>query len=230
MSHRMNRADPTEASNDRFGPRPEPMSKARVLPWLVAFSKTDATVLSRGRPGDLPNLIYEMRQWLDLEPDEPLNKEVRGLEKDPTYLQAVIDRVAELFDAVADRKRFQTEYAGGSVILDSGRLGTEGGRALSYRDAKLVDAVVRVAIDDIYEDVEAALRIRRCREPECGQVFYAQRQNQTYCSHRCANRAASRTYRSGHAKERAEQERARYERKMRAKTGSNVKIGRRKPR
>jgi CGNR zinc finger len=206
------------------------MEKSRTLPWLVQLSTTDAIALARGRPGDLPNLIYEMRQWLDLEPEEPLNRQVRTLERNPGQLQSVIQKVAQLFEAVADRKRFQTQYAGGSVILDAAKLGTEGGRALSYRDAKLVDAVLRVAIDDIYEDVESALRIRRCREPECSRIFYAERHNQMYCSHRCANRVASRSYRSSHAKERAERERARYERKMRARTGFGVKIGRRKPR
>ncbi len=204
--------------------RPDPMDKGRILPWLVGFSTTDAMTLTKGRPGDLPNLIYEMRQWLDLEPDEPLNREVRALEKNPARLQTVIDKVGELLEAVADRKRFQAEYAAGSVIFDAAKLGTEGGRALSYRDAKLVDAALRVAIDDIYEDVESALRIQRCREPECSKVFYAERKNQMYCSHRCANRVASRAYRGTHAKERAERERARYERKMRVRTGPRIKI------
>jgi hypothetical protein len=208
--------------------RLEPMDKRRILRWLVDFSGTNVLALTRGRPGDLPNLIYEIRQWLDLEPDEPLNREVSALEKQPVRLQGVIDKVAELVDAIADRKRFQAGYIQGSVILDAAKLGTEGGRALSYRDSKLVDAALRVAIDDIYEDTESALRIRRCREPECGHVFYADRQNQMYCSHRCANRKASRQYRQTHAKERAEWERIRYERKTREKTGSGVKIERRK--
>lgn len=224
----MSRMRKPEASDRRpLEERPEPMSKKRVLPWLVEFSSADAMALTRGRPGDLPNLIYEMRQWLDLEPDEPLNREVRALEKNPAALQTVIDKVAELLHAVADRKRFQAEYAGGNVVLDTAKLGTEGGRALSYRDAKLDDAALRVAIDDIYEDIQAALRIQRCREPECSRIFYAERKNQMYCSHRCANKVASRAYRETHAKERAQRERARYERKMREKTGPAVRIARR---
>ena len=59
------------------------------------------------------------------------------------YLHTVL---GSLVEAVADRKRFQTAYGGGKVILDAGKLGTEGGRALSYRDARLIDAVLRVAI------------------------------------------------------------------------------------
>jgi len=203
------------------------MSRARILPWLVEFSQTDVLSLSEGRPGDLPNLIYELRQWLDLEPDEPLNVEVRGLAEGPATLQAVIDRLRKLLEAVADRKAFRADYSKGSVILDAAKLGAEGGRALSYRDSKLADAVLRVAIDDIYEDTEAALRIQRCEEPECSKAFHAERKNQKYCSHRCANQVASRNYRETHAAERAKRERERYQRKMRARTGPAVKVGRR---
>jgi hypothetical protein len=160
-------------------------------------------------------------------PDEPLNAEARGLEKTHARLQAIIDRVAALLGAVADRKFFRADYSGGSVVFDAGKLGFEGGRALSYRDAKLEDAVLRVALDDLYEDVEAALRIQRCEEPECLMVFLAERKNQKYCGHRCANKMASRVYRKTHGKERTERERARYERQVRGRTAPNVKVARR---
>lgn len=98
---------------------------------------------------------------------------------------------------------------------------------MSYRDANLEDAVIRVALDDLYEDVEAALRIQRCEEPECLRVFLAERKNQKYCSHRCANKMASRVYRKTHRKERAERERARYERQVRGRTAPSVRVARR---
>jgi hypothetical protein len=119
------------------------------------------------------------------------------------------------------------QYSSGNVILDEGRLGTEGGRALSYRDASLTDAALRVALDDMYENVEASLRIRRCDEPDCRRIFFAARRGQSYCSHSCANRTASRKYRESHGAERARRERERYERKTRERTGFAVKIGRR---
>src|SRR5579883_2945145 len=146
--------------------RPAPMDRARIIPWLVQFSRIDAASLASGRPGDLPNLIYELRQWLDLESDEPLSADVDRLQRHPARLQALIDAVRALVEAVADRQRFQTSYGGGTVILDARRLGSEGGRALSYRDARLTDAALRVAIDDIYENTQAALRISRCVQPE----------------------------------------------------------------
>jgi hypothetical protein len=206
--------------------RPEPMARDRIIPWLVELSRIDAAALAGGRPGDLPNLVFELRQWLDLEPDEPLNSEVDRLEKSPVRLQALIDVLARLIDALADRKRFEVRYGPGKVILDGDKLGTEGGRALSYRDSRLSDAVLRVAIDDIYEDTETALRIQRCQHPGCRAVFFAERRNQKYCSHRCANKVASRTYRETHRVERASRERLRYKRKMTQRTGPNVKVGR----
>ncbi len=207
--------------------RPEPMPRADIVPWLVGFAATDAQSLEQGRPGDLPNLVYDLRRWLDLEPDEPLNAEVATLERDAARVQKLAVCVRELLEAVADRRRFEISYRAGSVILDAARLGAEGGRALSYRDATLMDAVQRVALDDLYENVEAALRVRRCAEQSCRRLFFAMRENQTYCGHRCANKMASRKYRATHGPQRAARERERYERKVHARTGSAVKIARR---
>ena len=211
-------------------PRTEPMLREEIIPWLVSFSGTDVERLKQGRPGDLPNLVYDLRRWLDLEPDEPLNAGVAALDKDPARLQELATRLGELLEAIADRSRFEISYKAGGVILDAGRLGAEGGRALSYRDASLADAVLRVALDDLYENVEAALRVRRCAEQSCHRVFFAARENQTYCGHRCANKMASRKYRETHGPQRAAQERARYERKMRRRVGPAVKIARHTPR
>lgn len=222
----VSKAKQISAADAARSARPQPMGRERIIAWLVDFSRTDPAALVRGRPGDLLNFVYELRQWLDLEADEPLNAEVARLERNPGQLKPLIDAVGALVEAVADRKRFQAGYGGGKVILDAGRLGAEGGRALSYRDARLIDAVVRVAIDDIYEDTEAALRIQRCQQPECARVFYAERKNQKYCSHRCANKVASLTYRQTHRSERADRERMRYKRKMTQRTGPNVKVGR----
>src|SRR5260370_35723055 len=99
--------------------RAEPMSKERIIPWLVEFSRTNAAALAKGRPGDLPNFIYELRQWLDLEADEPLSAEDDG-RANPQRLQNIIGTPASLIAAIADRKTFQIEYAGGKVILDQG--------------------------------------------------------------------------------------------------------------
>lgn len=207
-------------------PRPEPMPREQIVPWLVGFAATDAHRLEQGRPGDLPNLVYDLRRWMDLEPNEPLNGDVAGLERDAARVLELAASVRELLEAVADRRRFEISYRAGSVILDASKLGAEGGRALSYRDATLLDAVLRVALDDLYENVEAALRVRRCAEQSCRRLFFAARENQTYCGHRCANKMASRKYREVHGPERAARERERYERKVHARTAAAVKIAR----
>lgn len=180
------------------------MNKDDVPRWLVQFAATDALT---NRPGDLLNLIYEMRRWLDIERDEPFDERVRELEQDPARLQSLIRKVSELVNKVADGERFETQYSGARVILDAAKLRARDRRALSYREEKLDDAVLLVAIEDIHKNVEAALRIRRCPELGCGQVFYAKRENQKYCSHSCASKNASREYQE-REKKKIEQESA----------------------
>ena len=97
-------------------------------------------------------------------------------------------------------------YQAGGVILDGSKLGTDGPRALSYRDANLHDPVIRLALDDIYERASEATRIRRCREADCRKVFFAERTSQIYCGRRCANTAAGRAYRQKHKQDRRDRE------------------------
>jgi len=193
--------------------RPEPMSRKDILPWLVGLVRTDVGNLAAGAPGDIRNLLYKLRSWLDLEPDEPLNMQVEKLGGDLTKLAGLITSLRRLLEAVADRGRFEVSYRKGAVILDCAKLGTEGGRALSYRDASLQDAALRVALDDIYEDIERTLRIRRCAD--CRRIFFADRPDQKYCDHICANRTTSRHYRERHARQRAEKAHELYEAKVR---------------
>ncbi len=206
--------DPKTPIRPGANKRPAPMEKDKILPWLVQFAQLDVEALASGRPGDLPNLLYDLSRWLDLSPDEPQAKEVAELAHNLERLQQLVDRIAELLGAVADRKRFETRYQGGKVILEADKLQADGGRALSYWDARLEDAVIRVALDDIYENSKEALKIRRCAEQSCGKLFFAGRLNQIYCSHRCANKVASKKYRETHREERAAQERARYRRRF----------------
>jgi hypothetical protein len=175
--------------------RPKPLTGAAALEWLVRFATLDVAALAHGPPGDLPNVLYDLKRWLDLEPDEPLNEKVNRLEKEPSDLLKLVRQVAELMHALAERREFSAKYKAGKVLLHADRLAIEGARALSYRDANLRDAVIRVALDDVYENPERALRIRRCRERACRKLFFANHGAQLYCSHRCAANAAARAYR-----------------------------------
>jgi hypothetical protein len=183
--------------------RPKPLTGAAALEWLVGFATLDVNALVHGRPGDLPNVLYDLKRWLDLEPGEPLNEEINRFEKEPLKLPALIKEVAGLMDALAERREFSAKYKAGKVYLHADRLAVDGARALSYRDGNLRDAVIRVALDDVYENPERALKVRRCREKACRKLFFANHGGQVYCGHRCATNAAARTYR---AKQRAEGE------------------------
>ena len=191
------------------------MRKEQAIRWLVELCGTSVQTLLGGRPGDLPNLIFDMRQWLGLEDTEPLNRELRRIERSHNELQAIIDELGKLVDAVADRKKVRISYQAGGVILDASRLGTDGPRALSYRDASLRDAVLRVALDDIYESAQEALLIRRWQEQKCQKVFLAARRSQVYCSRACANTHAGLVYRERHRDNLNTRERQRYAKKMR---------------
>lgn len=175
--------------------RPRPITGAAALEWLVGFATLDVNALVHGRPGDLPNVLYDLKRWLDLEPGEPLNEEINRLEKDPRKLPALIKEVAGLMDALAERREFSTKYKAGKVYLRADRLAVDGARALSYRDGNLRDAVIRVALDDVSENPQRALKVRRCREKSCRKLFFAGHGGQLYCSHRCAINAAGRAYR-----------------------------------
>jgi len=176
--------------------RPKALTGAAALEWLVRFATLDVEALVHGPPGDLPNVLYDLKRWLDLEPGEPLNEEVDLIKREPRKVLKLVEQVASLMNALAERREFSAKYKAGKVWLRADRLAVDGARALSYRDANLRDAVIRVALDDVYENPERALKIRRCRERACGKLFFANHGAQLYCGHRCASNAAARTYRA----------------------------------
>jgi ribosomal protein S27AE len=189
--------------------RPKPITGKEGLRWLVqTLLTTDVGALHAGRPGDLPNLVYDMRRWLDLEQAEPASRELRQIQRQPQKLREIVDVVARLFEAVADGKRFRVSYERGSATLDASKLGPEDSRALSYRDACLRDAVVRVALDDIVESGDVTRLIRRC--PECRKVFFAARKSQRFCGSKCSNLTHGRNFREKRAGELREREVDRY--------------------
>jgi hypothetical protein len=182
----------TNASAGRSGNDLKPMKCEESIRWLLAFSKLDLPSLTAGRPGDLPNLLYDLRRYLQVEPgDEKVEEELTHAERDPTRLEETLHIVSDLLNAVADRVPFRYRYRGGELAFDSNKLPSDS--ALTYHDASLPDAVVQVAVDDMSD--AAALRVKRCARTDCGRLFFAERRSQMYCGHRCANAIASRTYR-----------------------------------
>jgi hypothetical protein len=162
------------------------------LRWLLWFSKSSEDSLLSGRPGDLANLIFDLRRYLQVEPDdEKVEEELANAERAPLTLLPTVATVRTLLMRVAERVPFRYRYGGGELVLDAGKLPSES--ALTYHDASLTDAIVQVAVDDL-SDV-AGLRVKRCANEKCGDLFFAERRSQIYCGHRCANLIASNTYR-----------------------------------
>jgi hypothetical protein len=98
------------------------MHKEEALRFLVTLAEVDVYKLVAGRPGDLPNLLFDLGRWLDLEEDEPLRAELARVGDDPSILQKIIDEVRGLLSAVADGKEHRIEYQAGSVVLHGSRL------------------------------------------------------------------------------------------------------------
>jgi hypothetical protein len=195
------------------------------LKWLIALTTLDLRELAKGRPGDLPNLVYDLEKWLGVYDDPKLSGQIHKLLRRPALLQPLIDQTSALAAAVADRRKYSYRYSDGEVEIDAGRLEKGDSRAVAYRFSDLLDAVVHVAIHDLsrYD----ALRVRRCREQICHKIFLASRRSQIYCSHRCANARASRKYRTANRRKRAERERQRYRSKVLKRIGSrSVRVGR----
>jgi hypothetical protein len=171
----------------------KPMGLEESLRWLLSFSKFTADLLTHGRPGDLANLLFDLRRYLQVEPDDKrVEKELARAERDPLILLSTVATVRELLAGVAGKIPFRYRYGRGELVFDAGKLPSDS--ALSYHDASLRDAVVQVAVDDLSD--AAALRVKRCANEKCGEIFFAERRSQIYCGHRCANVIASSTYRN----------------------------------
>jgi hypothetical protein len=190
-------------------PRLEPMKWPECLPWLTNFAHVDLENLVSGRPGDLPNLLFEIRRYLDVEPGGRLDRDLKNVGKNPAALRPALEVARTLVDAVADRKQVDLPFETGRVRLDATRSRED--RPISYYGQSLRDAMLMTALDDLTED--EATRIARCEELACHKTFFAGRLGQRYCSHACANATAARKYRETHKIQRAERERKRYDRR-----------------
>jgi hypothetical protein len=194
----------------------KPMESQESIRWLLSFSKLNREVFTAGRPGDLPNLLYDLRRYLQVEPgDEKVEEELARAQSNPQRLEEAIGVVRDLLNSVADKIPFRYRYRGGELVFDANKLPSDS--ALTYHDAGLSDAVVQVAVDDLSD--ASALRIKRCAK--CRELFFAERRSQIYCDHRCANAIASRTYR--------QQEENRKRRRLHAKEKYRERSKRGKP-
>jgi len=194
----------------------DPMSWEESIRWLIFLSEVKADGLIKGRPGDLPNLLFDLRRYIQVEPDDDkVEQELARAQANPSFLKPALSKVTELLRCVAERRVFKYPYKGGTLELDSSKLDSD--RALAYHDASLCDALIQVAVEDLSDT--AAVRVKICANKECAHVFFAQRKSQIYCGNRCSNLIASRNYQAheDNRKRRAEHARKRYREAVRRK-------------
>jgi len=195
-------------------PEFKPMKWREAVEFLIRLVAIEDP--EKLRPGDLLNLIDDFRRYLEIEGVGRPARELTEAEAKPAKLKGVIEVVRKLVNAAAAHARVEISPEGKTtIVFDGTRLGDERGAVL--KDGSLRDVMAEMAASDL-EDAEP-WQVCRCKETGCGRetggpkLFLAARKGQVYCSHSCANAAASREYRAGHASERAGRERSRYQRK-----------------
>jgi hypothetical protein len=183
---------------------PEPMEWREAVEFLDRFSAIEDP--AKLRPGDRLNLMDDLRRYLEDDGEGQLASELAQADADPTKLTDAIEVVRHIANLAADHQVDDIKLGPTVITFDGRRLGDE-------RGAVSADGSPRDAIaDDAATDFEDADPWQICRCDECHRLFLAGRKGQIYCSHRCANAAASREYRTTHSKERAKRERGRYRR------------------
>jgi hypothetical protein len=182
---------------------PEPMGWREAVEFLLRLVTIEDP--EQLRPGDRLNLLDDLRRYLDIEPGTTMADELAKVAGKPANLERVIEVARKLANAAADRERVEIPLSANTVIFDGKALGSK--RWVYFLDGSLRDAMVnRVAADLIYSQ---PWQILRCVEGGCHKLFLAARKGQIYCSHRCANTAASREYRAKNASDRGDREESR---------------------
>jgi hypothetical protein len=182
------------------------MKWKEAIAFLLRFASIEAP--EKLRQGDRLNLFDDLRRYLEDDGEGQLAQELAKAEAEPAQLKKVIEVVCTIVEAAADHKEIDIPLGKTTITFHGQRLGDERRRALSV-DGSLRDALA----DDAAADLSDAEPWQICRCPECKSFFVAGRKGQIYCNHKCANSAASREYRAGHATQRAARERSRYQKR-----------------
>src|SRR5437870_3239532 len=94
------------------------MWRKEAVPWLVKFAKTDPNQLASGRPGDLANLLWDLRRFVNIQTPGPIEDDIRRAERDPTVLTRPVDIAKRLVEAVADKARAEFDYGRGKFVMN----------------------------------------------------------------------------------------------------------------
>jgi hypothetical protein len=181
------------------------MKWKEAVAFLIRFAAIEEP--ERLRQGDRLNLIDDLRRYLEDDGEGEIAHELAEAEEKPAQLKEVIKVVRAIVEAAADHKLIDIPLGETIITFDGERLGDE--RGVLSVDGSLKDALA----DGTAADLSDAKPWEICRCPECNSFFHAARKGQIFCTHKCANSAASREYRASHATQRAAREKSRYQKK-----------------
>jgi hypothetical protein len=184
---------------------PKPMKWREAIEFLIRFGEIEDP--GKLRPGDRLNLVDDLRRYLEDDGEGQLAGELAQADANPAKLMDAVKIARHIANLAADHGVDEIEVGRTVITFDARRLGDERG-AISV-DGSLRDAIA----DDAACDFGDAEPWQICRCLECRRLFLAGRKGQIYCTHSCANAAASRGYRKNNAKKRAQRERVRYQKK-----------------
>jgi predicted RNA-binding Zn ribbon-like protein len=171
---------------------PSAMEKIEeALKFLVRLANTEIDELKRtpDDPAGLPTTLYQLRRYLDVTGEGKLNSAIDKARDRPNDLKKLIAAVKKLLTAAISGNLSDSEF----VLKEPRRvrLAIDEGQLVSQRDGDLRETIIDVAIEDLADTEVKLLRVGHCQRQGCGNFFFKVKLNQTYCDHRCANRAAA---------------------------------------
>lgn len=173
------------------------MAAGRELQLLIRFGTITRGELEAMRPGDVLNLAGDLHNYIGRLPTPEIRAAERGK---GMALWPAIEAAGRLVAAVAHRKAGKTEpVAITGVRLDARELRRartpEGPDrpAWSFMVEGLRDALICQAWHDLTSSSET-YRVDVCALASCGRIYFADRKDQTYCSHACATKKAVREH------------------------------------
>src|SRR5215469_13233577 len=107
------------------------MKLSQALAWLVDFGAKNPANL---RPGDLLNLLDEIRLYLETPVPGQIEKELRKAGENPSVLNEAVGVAKQIIETVADGKRVNIPYEHGEYLIDA-----SGNRIATYEGSSLRD-------------------------------------------------------------------------------------------
>jgi hypothetical protein len=169
----------------------KPMDLEEALRFLVRLANAEIDEFKRtpDDPEGLPAILYGLRRYFDVSGEGEIKRALEKARDRPDNLKQAIADLKSLLDAVVEGKLESTEFK--LKAPRTVKLALLEGKLISLQSGDLRELIIAGAIDDLDDIPVKNLRLGHCKRTGCGKLFYKMKINQTYCDHRCANRAAS---------------------------------------